>query len=289
MWTGFLLSLPIIIIGVLVFAVALVVALGAARTVRRGAERARVDRSVAGLVHRIVRLVFIVAAALFALSVMGVSVGNVVTLLAVLGFAIGLALQGILQNFVAGIILLIRRPFRTGDQIITGDFEGTVEDIDFRITRIVSYDGTVALVPNAMVFDNPLINLTRRGKRRTTLTVGIDYRDDHDAAREVIADALCEVEGVLEMPPCEVLLTELADSSVNFELRYWTSPDIRSVRHTQDRVLSAVKTAIETAGMTIPWPIRTLVVDGDSAPALAEGMGPSATLRADDRPQGTSR
>ncbi|CAN5505832.1 hypothetical protein BH23ACT9_BH23ACT9_18320 [soil metagenome] len=274
LWTSVLESLPIIVIGLIVLLVSVAIALLLARGVHRGLVGARVDRTVSNLLYRFARLIFVVVALLFALSVIGISVGNVVTVLAVLGFAIGLALQGILQNFVAGIILLLRKPFRAGDQIITGDYEGTVEDIDFRVTRLVSYDGTIALVPNASVFDNPMVNLTRRGTRRTTLTVGIDYRDDHDAAKEVISTALEQVEGVLEDPPSEVLLTELGDSSVDFELRYWTAPDIRSVRHTQDRVLRAVKRAIEDAGMTIPWPIRTLVVDGDSAPALAEGLSP---------------
>jgi small conductance mechanosensitive channel len=262
--TSLLQSLPILLIGLIVLGVSIAAAMVVARTVRQGVQRTGVDRSVAGLLHRMVRLVLLTIAVLFSLSVMGVSVANVVTVLAVLGFAIGLALQGILQNFVAGLILLLRKPFRTGDQIITGDYEGTVEDIDFRVTRLLAYDGTVKLVPNAMVFDNPLINLTERGRRRTTVTVGVDYRDDHDRAREVIGTALAGVDGVLGDPPSEVLLTELADSSVNFELRYWTAPKALHVRQVQDRVLRAVKSAIEAEGMTIPWPIRTLVVDGDS-------------------------
>ncbi|WP_370324585.1 mechanosensitive ion channel family protein [Euzebya sp.] len=269
-WRGILESLPIIVIGVIVLVIALVVALAVARTVRRGLDRARMDRSVANLLARMARLVLIITAVLFSLSVVGVSVTSVVALLAVAGIAVGLAVQGILENFIAGVILLMRKPFRTGDQIITGDYEGTVDDIDFRVTRLVGYDGTVNLIPNGQVYGNPIVNLTTRGTRRTTVTVGVDYRDDHDRARDVIAGALADVDGVLAEPPSEVLLTALADSSVNFELRYWTRPDIRSVRHTQDRVLSAVKRAIEDAGMTIPWPIRTLVVDPDSHIALRD-------------------
>lgn len=264
LWTSVLESLPVVLLGLVIFVLTLIAALWVARTFTRGIQRSSMDRSVAGLLSRLLRLILILVAVLFALSVVGVSVGSVLGLLAVAGLAIGLAVQHILENFIAGIILLIRKPIRTGDQVISGDFEGTVEDIDFRVTRLLTYAGTVVLIPNGDVYSNPLINLTARGKRRTTLTVGVDYRDDHDHARQVIAQALAEVEGVLEDPPSEVLLTELADSSVNFELRYWTAPDIRSVRHAQDRVLGAVKSAIEGAGMTIPWPIRTLVVDGDS-------------------------
>ncbi len=89
----------------------------------------------------------------------------------------------------------------------------------------------------------------------------MDYRDDADRARAVIADAAAAVEGVASDPAPEVLLTELAESSVLFEVRYWTAPDIATVRHVQDRVLAAAKRGIQDAGMTIPWPIRTLVAD----------------------------
>lgn len=282
LWTSLLESLPLVVLGLVIFTVTLVIALSAARAFHRGVARSDMDRSAAALLTRLVRLGLIAVAVLFALSVVGVPVTSVLGLLAVAGIAVGLAVQGILENFIAGVILLIRKPIQTGDQVITGDFEGTVEDIDFRVTKLIAYDGTTVLIPNGDVYSQPLTNLTRRGRRRTQLTVGVDYRDDHDEAQRVIGEALREVEGVLEEPPSEVLLAELADSSVNFELRYWTAPDIRSVRHTQDRVLRAVKRAIEDAGMTIPWPIRTLVVDGDSEIRVSErSRGTTGTTAGD--------
>lgn len=262
LWTGLLQSLPIIMIGLVVFLVLYVVARVVSRGFGHTLEKTNADPVVSRLLTRVLKTILVMIAALFALSTMGVAIGNVVTFLAVLGFAVGLAVQGILENFVAGVILLMRKPFRAGDQIITGDYEGTVDDVDFRVTALIGYDGTRQLIPNGQVYSNPLVNLTGGGKRRSTVTVGVDYRDDHDEAREVIRGALEGLEGVLAEPAPEVLLTELGDSSVNFEVRYWTEPSIRSVRHTQDRVLAAVKTAVEGAGMTIPWPIRTLVVDG---------------------------
>ena len=270
LWTGLLQSLPIIMIGLVVFLVLYVVARVVSRGFGHTLEKTNADPVVSRLLTRVVKTILVMIAALFALSTMGVAIGNVVTFLAVLGFAVGLAVQGILENFVAGVILLMRKPFRAGDQIITGDYEGTVDDVDFRVTALIGYDGTRQLIPNGQVYSNPLVNLTGGGKRRSTVTVGVDYRDDHDEAREVIRASLDGLEGVLEDPAPEVLLTELGDSSVNFEVRYWTEPSIRSVRHTQDRVLAAVKTAVEGAGMTIPWPIRTLVVDGPV------DVGPSA-------------
>jgi small conductance mechanosensitive channel len=122
--------------------------------------------------------------------------------------------------------------------------------------------GEIVLIPNRDVYNTTLVNLTRRGKRRTVVVVGVDYRDDHDHARAVIGQAVCDVAGVLDHPEPEVLLTELGESSVNFEVHYGTRPDIRSVRRAQDRALAAVKASIQKAGLTIPWPIRTLVPDG---------------------------
>ena len=119
----------------------------------------------------------------------------------------------------------------------------------------------IALVPNHDVFTNPLTNLTRRGRRRTRVVIGVDYDDDHNQAREVIREAVQRVEGVHDDPPVQVMLTELGDSSVNFEVRYWTDPQIAEVAAVQDRVLSDAKSALDDAGLTIPWPVRTLVID----------------------------
>lgn len=251
-----------------------------AHLLRRGVGRVAADPVVIDFTVRIVRVAGIILAVLLALSIAGVRVGPAFAGLGLAGLALAFAVQSILENFIAGVVLLIRRPFRTGDQIRTNDYEGTVLNMDLRVTRLVDYNGELILIPNVDVYTKPVINLTRRGKRRTAVTVGVDYRDDHDAAREVIRAAVTAVEGVLGEPPVEVLLCELGESSVNFEVRYWSLPDIRSVTFTRDRVLAAIKTAIQDAGMTIPWPIRTLVLDapvqisgGNSGPNGRDASG----------------
>lgn len=254
--------LPLIATALIVGAIAFVVTLLVAKLVERTLARTRADHVAVILLSRLVRLLGLIGALLMTLSIAGVEVGSVLAALAVVGVAVGLAVQGILENFIAGVILLVRKPFSAGDQVRSGDFEGTIEALDLRVTHVIDYDGESILIPNRDVYNNPLVNLTRRGKRRTVVMVGVDYRDDHDEARAIISEAVRAVDGVLDHPEPEVLLTELGDSSVNFEVRYWTLPDIRSVRRTQDRVLAAAKRAIQDAGLTIPWPIRTLVPDG---------------------------
>jgi small-conductance mechanosensitive channel len=253
--------LPRVVTGVIAAAIGLVLALLLAKAVERALGRTRADHLAVVMLSRIVRLVGVISALLVGLAIAGVAVGSVLAGLAVIGVAVGLAVQGTLENFIAGIIMMVRKPFSRGDQVRSGDFEGTIDAVDLRVTRLIDYDGELVLIPNRDVYNNTLVNLTRRGKRRTVVMVGVDYRDDHDEARAVILDAVRAVEGVLDHPEPEVLLTELGESSVNFEVRYWTRPDIRTVQRTQDRVLAAVKRGIQDAGLTIPWPIRTLIPD----------------------------
>lgn len=262
LWETAVASLPRVGIAAAIGLIALAIGLVLAHVAQRSLDRTNADRVVTGLLARIVRLLIVIGAVLLALAIGGVPLGSVIAFFAVAGVAVGLAIQGILENFIAGVILSFRRPFKAGDQIVTGEFEGTVEGIDLRVTTLRDYDGERILIPNRDVYTNPLVNLTGGGKRRSRVMIGIDYRDDHDEARRVIQTAVASVEGVLVTPAPQVLLTELGDSSVNFEVMYWTTPHIREVRQVQDRVLSAAKSAIDAAGLTIPWPIRTLVPDG---------------------------
>jgi small conductance mechanosensitive channel len=258
---GFVARLPLIALGLLVLVLGLVAVRFAVRWTESGLRRARADVAVQRLVANLLRVLLVLLVLLFALSLMGVEVGAVLAGLGLAGLALAFALQNILENFVAGMLILIRKPFRPGDQIESNDFSGTVEDIDLRVTRLRDFDDEIVLIPNATVFTQPIVNLTRLGRRRTRVIVGIDYRDDHDRAREVLTDAVVGVHGVMTHPEPEVLCIELGDSSVDFEVSYWTLPQMREVRFVRDRVLRACKSAVEAEGMTIPWPIRTLAAD----------------------------
>lgn len=255
---GFVARLPLVVLALVLAIVGLLLVKVVVRWTEHGLDRSRIDQAVSHLVVNLLRVALIVFVLLFALSVAGVQVGAALAGLGLAGLALAFALQNILENFVAGILILMRRPFRRGDQIETNDYAGIVEDIDLRVTKVRVFDGELVLIPNATVFTEPIVNLTRRGVRRTRVVVGIDYRDDHDRAREVLLEAVRGVEGVREHPEPEVLCIELGESSVDFEVAYWTSAQMQAVRHVRDRVLRACKSAVEAAGMTIPWPIRTL-------------------------------
>jgi small conductance mechanosensitive channel len=259
--TGFLARIPLFVVAFGVLLVSLLLIRLVTRLVDRGLGRARLDFAVRRLVMILLRVGLVTTAVLVALSIAGVEVGAALAAIGLAGLALAFALQNILENFVAGVLILMRKPFLRGEQIETNDHAGTVEDVDLRVTRIRDFDGELVLVPNADVFTHPIVNLTRLGPRRTRVTVGIDYRDDHDAAREVLLEAVRSAPGVAAEPAPEVLVTELGESSVDFEVAFWSAPDMPSVRRTRDAVLRACKSAVEAAGMTIPWPIRTLAAD----------------------------
>lgn len=266
LWTGFIERLPLIGLAVVIVLLGLVIGRYAEKASRRGLRRTRTDPIVTSLVVRLVRVTVVVVFLLLALSVAGVNVSAALALLGIAGVALALALQPALEGFIAGILLLVRKPFVAGDQIsIQGvgetSLEGTVDDIDFRVTRLVDYDGERIIVPNSEVLRAPLVNLTRRGSRRTNVEFSVDYRDDHNAVPTLVRDAVRAVEGVHKQPDPRVLCTELGSSGVRFVVQYWTRPRRSEMMAVRDRVIRALKDAVEGAGMTIPWPIRTLFFD----------------------------
>ena len=253
--------LPLILIALLVLAVLLLGVRLIMSGVNRGMRRADLDFTVRRLVSNLLRLGLLLTVLLLVLSIAGLEIGAMLAALGLIGLGIALALQNILENLISGVLILIRKPYDRGEIVITAGLEGYVEDIDLRVTTIRAYDGTMTLVPNADIYRSPITNLSRRGTRRAEVPIGIDYRDDHEQARQVLFETVDALEEVLEDPPPVVVLTDLADSSVDFEVRVWFDVHEQSLVGMRDLVLSTCKTALEAAGMTIPWPIRTLAAD----------------------------
>ena len=184
--------------------------------------------------------------------------GDIIALLGLGSVAIGFAFQDIFKNFLAGILLLLNQPFTVNDQIIVSDYEGTVETIDIRSTKIRNYQGERVVIPNSLVFTNPLEVLTADNRRRTDLEIGLDYNTDLPKAREILREATVRVENVMADPDVEVDVVGFGGSSIDFVVRYWTRPTKVMVRRTQTQVIMALKAACDQADLNIPYPIRTV-------------------------------
>lgn len=188
----------------------------------------------------------------------GLRLGDIIATLGLSSVAIGFAFQDIFKNFLAGILLLVQEPFRIDDQIVVDDYEGTVERIDIRTTKIRTYTGEQVLLPNSTVFTSAVQVRTAFDSRRTDLAVGVDYNTDLASATELLEEAIASVEGVIKNPAPEVDLVSFGDSSIDFIVRYWTAPQQKTVRQTQTKAILAIKSACDREGIDIPYPIRTL-------------------------------
>jgi small-conductance mechanosensitive channel len=183
-----------------------------------------------------------------------------VQLLGISGVAIGFAFRDILQNFLAGILILLTEPFRIDDQIVFKNFEGTVENIETRATTILTYDGRRIVIPNAELFTNSVTVNTAFDKRRTEYDFSIGYGDDIDCAKQLMLEALYSVNEVLKDPAPDVLVLELAESTVKIRVRWWIAPprridDMRS----RDKVICAIKKKLVENGIDLPYPTRQIL------------------------------
>ena len=245
------------------------------RALRRGDS----ERSAADILTKGIGWLVVAAALFWSLALLGLRVGPLFGALGIGGLAVAFAAQSILANFLASIILQVRRPFRKGDQVTTNDCEGTVEGVNFRTVALRTYDGERVMVPCADVLSRPIVNHTTLGRRRTTLEVGVGFGTDLEVARNLLLDRVRATDGVLDRPPCEVWVTEFGESSINLAVRYWHPPDIASLWRVRSHVAVAVKTALNEAGIEIPFPRRIIGFVPDEVPrerAQASELSPSS-------------
>lgn len=253
--------LPNLVLGAVILGLAILLSRYAAGLVGSLARRAGQARGVGLLLGRIAQYVVVILGILVALSTVFPSfkARDLIQVLGIGGVAIGFAFKDIFQNFLAGIIILISRPFRIGDQIIVKGFEGSVEDIQTRATILRTYDNRTVVIPNTVLFTEEVTVLTASENRRSEYDVSVGYSDDIPAAKAVILAALSGMETILKEPAPDVLTVGLDDSWVSLRVRWWTGPQRAKVLAAQDEVLSALVRALPDAGIDIPFPIRTVL------------------------------
>ena len=181
-------------------------------------------------------------------------VGDILALLGLGSVAIGVVFQDLGKNLVAGILLLLQEPFHINDQVVVNDYEGTIEEIGFRATQILTYQGERVLLPNSMLFSQPVKVCTARPYRRTDLSIGVDYSTSLSKASQILLETLTQVEGVLSDPAPIVDIAKFGDSSIELIVRYWTLARQIDILRTKTRVLIALKQTMDESGIIIPYP-----------------------------------
>lgn len=261
----------------IVFVAAIVLAVLLRALVIRAIERTDSERVAATVVGRFVAYVVVVVGFVYSLRTLDVPLAPLLGALGIGGIAVAFALQDIIVNFIAGIMLQVRRPFRRGDQIATNDYEGTVEDVNLRVVSLRTFDGERVLIPNGMVLKNPLTNFTALGHRRTTITVGLAYDTDLDAARRVLLEAVDSVDGVLSDPPPEAYVELFGESTIDVALRIWHLPDIATLWRVRDAAARSVKQALDAEGMEIAFPQLTLWLNRSQPVDVSLRQSPAVT------------
>ncbi|CAM2761225.1 mechanosensitive ion channel family protein [Methylobacterium mesophilicum] len=254
---------PGLVIALVLFGLGLLVARGVRAAVRRAAELRQASPGSAAVLGRIAGGMTILVSFLVAASVAfpSVSAADLFNLLGIGGVAIGFAFRDVLQNLLAGILILLTRPFVIGDQIRAGSHEGTVEDVWVRATVLRTYDNQRILIPNATLFVDKITIITAHDKRRLAFPLTIGNGDDMKEARRVIVEALQGTEGVLVDPPPEALVTGLGAAGVDMTARFWIDPPRRrDAVDALDHAISNVKDALTAACIDLPYPTSQILL-----------------------------
>lgn len=214
--------------------------------------KAKVEPTVVSFTKSLTFFGLLAAAVLAALAKFGVQTTSFVAVLGAAGLAVGLALQGSLANFAAGVLLLVLRPFKVGDYVEAGGTAGTVKEIQLFTTTLASPDNIKIMIPNNKVFSDTIKNITAYDTRRVDMVIGISYDSPIGQATEIIDTILKTDSRVLADPAPKIAVSELADSSVNLIVRPWVAKDdYWAVKWELTRL---IKEAFDQAGIEIPFP-----------------------------------
>ncbi|MEN7344119.1 MAG: mechanosensitive ion channel domain-containing protein [Pseudomonadota bacterium] len=226
--------------------------------IRRILKKSGMDEMLVKFLANITFALLLTFVVIATISALGIQTASLVAVIGAAGLAVGLALQGSLANFAAGVLMIIFRPYKLGDLVEVAGTEGFVEEVDVFTTTLRTPDKTKIIIPNGQIMDAQITNYTDAEKRRLDLEVGIGYDDDIDKARQVLLDAVQASEYVLDDPKPAVTVASLGDSSVNLAVRPWiVSSTYAPASH---EVTERIKKALDAADISIPFPQRDVHV-----------------------------
>ncbi len=220
--------------------------------IKKGMEVRKVDPALISFGSNIVYYILMIAVILAAVQQLGFQTTSLVAIIGAAGLAVGLALGGSLSNFASGVLIILFRPFKIGDFIEAGGQSGVVEEIGVLVTILRSPDNKKIIQPNTAIMSGSIINVTANDTRRVDMTVGVSYSDDLDKVQNIILDVLNADERILKDPAPQVVVAELADTSVNFKVRPWCATgDYWGVFFDFQK---AIKQRLDREGVSIPFP-----------------------------------
>lgn len=259
---GAMRMLPNIVIAILVFLLFMLIA-GMTRRLVQHINTGKYHQNLVIVLGRMTQWSLILLGVLLAVTIAFPSFtpGNLISALGITGIAIGFAFKDIFENFLAGILILLTEPFSIGDQIVFGSFEGTIEEIETRATKMRTYDGRLVVIPNADLYKGSFIVNTAYPTRRLQYDVVIGNGDDIPTAKKAMLDAIRELPDVEADPAPDALVMQYADNGVAIRIRWWIKPPRRAdVMAMRDQVLEKVKAALTAQGIDLPYPTHQVLL-----------------------------
>ena len=259
MWTGFIAILPNLAVAIVVLILTWIVAKFAVRIADKLTGRSHMRESLRQLLETIVRLFIWILGIMFALiiAIPGFTPTGMIAGLGIGALAIGFAFQDIFENFLAGILIMLREKMRIGDLIEIEGVLGKVEKITLRETYIRQLSNELTIMPNSMLFKNAVKILTDDTVRRNEVVVGVSYETDLEVAQKAIEDAMTTVDAVVKDRPVIVYAQEFSGSSIDFLVQWYAQSAARDLRQTKSEAIKAIKKSLDAAGIDIPFPIQT--------------------------------
>lgn len=239
--------------------IGLIIASMIAKGFHRVLTKRELDVTIVEFVSHMVKYVIVAFVVIAALSRIGVQTTSFIALLGAAGLAVGLALQGSLSNFASGVLIIVLRPFKSGEYIEAAGIGGSVESVQIFATTLVTPDNKFVVVPNSAILAGNIINYSRKPTRRIDLTIGVSYSADLAKTKALLEKVVIANTLVLKDPGVQVAVAELADSSVNFVVRPWVnSADYWTVRF---ELMEAIKNGLDEVGIEIPFPQMDVHID----------------------------
>ena len=224
------------------------------RGMRKVMQKQEVDKTLETFVTNLVRMVLMVVVAIAAISALGIETTSFIAIFGAAGLAVGLALQGSLSNFAAGVLIVLFRPYRVGDYVEAAGISGSVEQVQILTTILKTPDNKRIIVPNGQIMDSIITNYSANDTRRVDMVVGVSYGDDLDKVHSVLKELVAADDRILDDPACTIAVSELGDSSVNFVVRPWVNTgDYWDVYFD---LTETIKKRFDAEGVSIPFPQR---------------------------------
>ncbi len=241
-----------IVLAIVIFVIGKAIAKAVAKLIEKSLKHKKVDKAVSGFISSITYSILLVAVVLMALGQVGVETTSFIAVLGAAGLAIGLALKDSLSNFASGVLIIILKPFRSGDFVEAGGVSGVVEKIEIFSTLFKTGDNKVVIVPNSSITSGAITNYSAEKTRRVDMIIGVGYDADLKVTKKLLTDIVTSHEKVLKEPAPTIAVSELADSSVNFVVRPWAATaDFWAVKFD---LTEQIKIALDEAGINIPYP-----------------------------------